>query len=79
MPASYAGRMFDVADSLRAGFNSAQRALLDAQTALARAGAGGDAGHGNAAMAQTAKAALFQEALLAAEHARLAELKGVAR
>ncbi|MEO7201182.1 MAG: hypothetical protein ABI431_00950 [Candidatus Tumulicola sp.] len=71
--------MFDVGDSLRAGFDSAQRALLDAQTALARAAAGGDAARGNAAMAQTAQAALFQEALLAAEHARLAEMKGVAR
>lgn len=79
MSASYVTVMFDVADSLRAGFDSAQRALLDAQTALARAGAGGDAARGNAAMAQTAQAALFQEALLAAEHARLAEIKGVAR
>ena len=30
-------------------------------------------------MAQTAQAAIFTEALLAAEHARLAEIKAVAR
>jgi hypothetical protein len=71
--------MFDVGDSLRAGFDSAKRELLNAQAALAQAGAGGNAAHGNAALAQTAQAALFQEALLAAEHARLAEIKGVAR
>jgi hypothetical protein len=71
--------MFDVADSLRPGFEAAQRALTSAQTALAQAGAQADATRSGAAMAQTAQAALFEEALLSAEHARLAELKGVAR
>jgi hypothetical protein len=71
--------MFDVGESLRAGFDDAQSTLLQAQSALARSGASGSGSESGAAMAQTARAALFEEALLNAEHARLAEVKAVAR
>jgi hypothetical protein len=67
--------MFDVGDSLQTGFETARRSLLEAQAALA----GGSSEQSGRAMAQTAGAALFEEALLSAEHARLAELKAVAR
>jgi hypothetical protein len=78
MPRAYDWRMFDVGESLRPGFEAAQRALREAQSALAQSGADSGARSGEA-MAQTARAALFEEALLSAEHARLAELKAVAR
>lgn len=70
--------MFDVAESLRTGLTAAQERQGAAQSALARANAG--AGHsGDAAMAQTAQAAIFSEALLGAMHARLTEIKTVTR
>ena len=72
--------MFDVGDALRAALQAARGRLGDAQAAVARANAGGDAGRAaDAAMAQTAQAAIFTEALLAAEHARFEELKGVTK
>jgi hypothetical protein len=70
--------MFDVGESLRPGFDAAQRSLAQAQAKLAGSGAGTNTTDGGA-MAETAQAALFEEALLSAEHARLAEIKGVAR
>lgn len=71
--------MFDVGESLRASLEGAQSTLLQAQSQLARSGAGGSGSENGAVMAQTARAALFEEALLNAEHARLAEVKAVAR
>lgn len=72
--------MFDVGDSLRGALERAAAQLNEAQSAVARANAGRDAGRTeNAAMAQTAQAAIFTEALLAAQHARLAEVKAVTK
>ncbi len=70
--------MFDVADSLRAAMDDARDDLHAAQSAVARAGASGGR-RADAAMAKTAQAAIFTEALLEAEHARLAEIKAVTR
>jgi hypothetical protein len=71
--------MFDVADSLQGGLASAEQRLHDAQIALARAGAGGGSRSADAAMSEAAQAAIFNEALLGAMHARLAELKAVTK
>jgi len=72
--------MFDVGSSLQPALAAARSRLLDAQTAIAQANAGRRAGRSaDAAMAQTARAALFTEALLAAQRARLAEIKAVAK
>jgi len=72
--------MFDVGDTLRDGLDEARSKLRDAQRALARVNSGGATGRtADAAMAQTAQAALFTEALLSAEHARLAEIKTVVK
>jgi hypothetical protein len=80
MPRCYGSRMFDVAASLRGALAQARTNLREAETAVARANAGGDAGRAaDAAMARSAKAAIFTEALLAAEHARLQEIKAVTR
>ncbi|MBV8373103.1 MAG: hypothetical protein JOY69_07560 [Candidatus Eremiobacteraeota bacterium] len=54
--------------------------LRDAQAAVVRANAGGNAGRAaDAAMAQAAQAAIFSEVLINAERARLAEIKAAAR
>jgi hypothetical protein len=72
--------MFDVGSSLQPALAEARSRLLDAQTAIAQANAGRSAGRSaDAAMAQTARAALFTEALLAAQRSRLAEIKAVAK
>jgi len=72
--------MFDVGDTLREGLDEARSRLRDAQRALAQANSGVATGRSaDAAMAQTAQAALFTEALLSAEHARLAEIKAVVK
>lgn len=72
--------MFDVGDSLRAAFASAQRQLAGAQTAVVRANAGAQSGRqADAAMAQTARAALFTEALIGIERSRLTALKSVTK
>lgn len=72
--------MFDVGDSLRSALGAARDRLHDAQAAVARANAGGSAGRAaDAAMAQTAQAAIFSEALLGAEHARFEEIKAVSK
>jgi hypothetical protein len=69
--------MFDVGDSLRGALAAERVKLHDAQAAVARANAGGAAGRASgAAMAQTA---IFTEALLEAEHARLAEIKAATK
>lgn len=71
--------MFDVAQSLQTGLEDAQARLRDAQAAVASANAGAAGRSTDAAMAQTAQAAIFNEALLGAMHARLEELKAVTR
>jgi hypothetical protein len=72
--------MFDVGDSLRSAFDEAGDRLQKAQRAVAAANAGGNADRSaDAAMAQTAQAAIFTEALLGAERARFEELKAVTK
>jgi len=71
--------MFDVAESLRGGLESAATQLQQAQRVVARANAGVGGRTADAAMAQTAQAAIFDEALLGAMHARLEELKAVTK
>jgi hypothetical protein len=72
--------MFDVGESLRSAFDRARDLLLNAQTAVVHANAGSGAGRAaDAAMAQTAQAAIFTEALLRAERSRLEELKAVTK
>jgi hypothetical protein len=76
----YTHRMFDVGDTLRDAADSARSRLKDAQAAVARANSGVAAGRSaDAAMAQTAQAAIFTEALLGAERARFEEIKAVAK
>ncbi|HTV91106.1 MAG TPA: hypothetical protein VMG98_00150 [Verrucomicrobiae bacterium] len=75
----YARHMFDVAESLRGGLESAQTRLQQAQGVVARANAGAGGRTADAAMAQTAQAALFDEALLSAMHDRLEEVKAVTK
>jgi hypothetical protein len=53
--------------------------LQQAQDVVARANAGAGGRTADAAMAQTARAAIFDEALLGAMHARLEELKAVTK
>jgi hypothetical protein len=72
--------MFDVGDSLRAAFSTARARLRDAEASVARSNSGSASGRSaDAAMAQTARAAIFTEVLLAAEKARLAEVKSVTK
>lgn len=72
--------MFDVGESLQGALERAHIELRDAQSRVAAANTGGPSGRGaDAAMARTAQAAIFTEALLSAEHARLEEIKAVTR
>lgn len=71
--------MFDVAQSLEPGLRTAQSQLRAAQMNVAAANAGKHTRSADRAMAQTAQAAIFNEALLNAVHARLEEFKTVAR
>jgi hypothetical protein len=74
------GAMFDVGESLRTAFEIARERLQNAQAAVALANAGRLNGRSaDAAMAQTAQAAIFTEVLLSAEHSRLAEIKAVTK
>lgn len=70
--------MFDVAASLQAGFAKADAQLGQAQRALAEAQIRGGR-EAESAMAQTAGAAIFSEALLSATRARLQEIQSVAK
>lgn len=69
MPANlacYDARMYDIGHSLQDAFDSAHSQLARAQAAVARANAGGsESRKADAAMAQTARSAIFTEALLA--------------
>jgi hypothetical protein len=72
--------MFDVGDSLRDALTGARQRLRDAQASIARANSGEASGRAaDSAMAQTAQAAIFTEALLAAERARFEEIKAVTK
>ena len=72
--------MFDVSDSLRGAFETARERLREAQASILSANAGKRNGRSaDAALTQTAKAAIFTEALLASEHSRLAEIKSVTK
>jgi hypothetical protein len=71
--------MFDVGESLREAFESARDRLGEAQRSVALANSGQTDRSADAAMAQTAQAAIFTEALLAAERSRLEELKAVTK
>jgi hypothetical protein len=72
--------MYDVGDSLREALEGARTRLRDAQSAVARANSGEKSGRSaDAAMAQTAQAAIFTEVLLAAERARFEEIKAVTK
>jgi hypothetical protein len=64
---------------LRDALEGARGDLRGAQAAVAAANVGHGGRSADAAMAHTAQAALFTEALLAAEHARLEEVKSVAK
>ena len=70
--------MFDPAESLRPALRGAQQRLSDASSQLLHANAAGR-GAVDAAMAGTARAEIFEEALLAATHARLAEIKAATK
>lgn len=71
--------MFDVGESLHAGFATAGERLREAQASVARANAGEGGRGADAAMAAAAQAAIFDEALLGALHARLEEVKAVSK
>ena len=72
--------MFDVGATLQAGLDAARKQLAQAQGDVARANASGSAGRAaDAAMARAAEAALFTEALLSAQRARLAEIQTAAK
>ncbi len=72
--------MFDVGDSLRDALASARARLHDAQASVALASSRNEAGRSaDAAMAQTAQAAIFTEVLLGAERARFEEIKAVTK
>jgi hypothetical protein len=71
--------MFEVVDSLRGGLQAAAQRLTQAQVTVAHANAGEGGRTADAAMAQTAQAAIFDEAVLGAMHARLEEVKAVTK
>lgn len=72
--------MFDVGLSLRGAFTTARGQMHDAQADIARANAGnGLERSADVAMARTARAAIFTEALLAAVRARFEEIKSVTK
>jgi hypothetical protein len=72
--------MYDIGQSLHDALEDARSQLSRAQVAVARANAG-ESGSRNAdaAMAQTARAAIFSEALLSIEHARFEAIKTVTK
>jgi hypothetical protein len=71
--------MFDVAASLMNALTQSRSGLGTAASATARAQTPYGASRTDAAMAAAAEKAIFQEALLNAMHARLAEIKSVTR
>ena len=72
--------MFDVGYSLRNALTIARGQLQDAQARLAHANAGDGFGRSaDSATAETARTAIFTEALLAAVRARFEEIKSVSK
>lgn len=71
--------MFDVAGSLMNALLLSRESLGSAASATARAQTPYGVSRSDAAMAGAAEKAIFQEALLNALHARLAEIKSVTR
>ncbi len=72
--------MFDVGDSLRDALAAARARLHDAQASVALANSANTMGRSaDAAMAQTAQAAIFTEVLLVAQRARFEEIKAVTK
>lgn len=71
--------MYDIGHSLRDALDDARSQLARAQSAVARANAGSSSRNADAAMAQTAQAAIFTEALLGMERARFEAIKAVAK
>ena len=72
--------MYDIGQSLQDALGDARSQLSRAQVAVARANAGGSTSrNADAAMAQTARAAIFSEALLSIEHARFEAIKTVTK
>ena len=71
--------MFDVGDSLRDAMDRAHGELHAAQSAVARANAEGAGRGSDLAMARTAQAAIFTEALLEIDRARFSEIKTVSK
>lgn len=71
--------MFDVAQHLMNSLQNAAGRLRYAADSTSRAQTPYGTSSTDAAMAQTAREAVFTEALLAAAHARLAEIKTAAR
>lgn len=71
--------MFDVAAILMNALAQSRDGLGSAASATARAQTPYGAPRSDAAMAGVAQKAIFQEALLSAMHARLAEIKSVTR
>jgi hypothetical protein len=69
--------MFDVAVPLIGALAQSRDALAMAASATARAQTPYGPGRSDAAMAAVAEKAIFQEALMNAMHARLAEIKSV--
>lgn len=73
-------RMYDVGESLHGALDASDARLRDAQTLVARANSGAQVGRGaDAAMAATAQAAIFTEAILAAERARFEAIKAATK
>ncbi len=72
--------MYDVGESLRGALDASDAQLREAETSVARANSGAQVGRGaDAAMAATARAAIFTEAILAAERARFEEIKAATK
>ncbi|HEY8315111.1 MAG TPA: hypothetical protein VIG51_13200 [Candidatus Baltobacteraceae bacterium] len=71
--------MFDVSASLAGALTASQHRLSDAAAATARAQTTLGSAHIDGAMAGIAQCAIFTEALLAATHARLEEIKTVTK
>jgi hypothetical protein len=69
--------MFDVAASLNSALSRSRESLGSAASATALAQTPYGSSRTDAAMAGVAQHAIFQEVLLNAMHARLAEIKGV--
>ena len=78
MQQPYCSCMFDVAASLQQGLKAGDDRLQTAQNSLAEANAMGRSS-ADGAMAKTAQAAIFTQALLGAVHSRLSEIKAVAK